>query len=384
MIISHNIAAMNAQRQYKINTDNRKKSTEKLSSGYRINRAADDAAGLSISEKMRRQIRGLTQASFNSQDGISFVQIADGALNEVHDIIQRGNELATKAANDTLTNEDREYGHGYLACAYLCQLASQSSSVSKASLLSGANKIFNALLNNESTYASTGIADSFQDVINSVLSSSGSSLTLNDVINNINNGENGASEFVLNLTKASLNTSSSLNGAGSLIASSLNSPGLLGAITASQQQMYVENSITNNSSNGTDTTIYLQVGSETSSYDEIKLKRFELSQNSLGITLANTLTMQDSLKCISYFKGALRNVSNMRSYYGSMQNRLEHTHKNLINIVENTQNAESLIRDTDMSYEMVKYYNSNILTQAGQSMLAQTNTTMQGVMALLQ
>ncbi len=109
MIIQHNISAMNAHREYGITTGKRAKSSEKLSSGYRINRAADDAAGLAISEKMRRQIRGLTQASDNCMDGISLVQVADGAMAEIHDMLHRGTELGIKAANDTLTAEDRRY-----------------------------------------------------------------------------------------------------------------------------------------------------------------------------------------------------------------------------------------------------------------------------------
>ena len=109
MVIQHNITAMNSNRQLGITTWMQAKSSEKLSSGYKINRAADDAAGLAISEKMRRQVRGLTQASANAQDGISLVQVADGAMAEVHDMMQRCNELAVKAANETLTNSDRQY-----------------------------------------------------------------------------------------------------------------------------------------------------------------------------------------------------------------------------------------------------------------------------------
>ena len=109
MVVQHNITAMNSNRQLGLTTSVQAKSSEKLSSGYQINRAADDAAGLAISEKMRRQVRGLTQASANAQDGISAVQIAEGALNEVHDMLQRMNELATKAANDTLQSVDRDY-----------------------------------------------------------------------------------------------------------------------------------------------------------------------------------------------------------------------------------------------------------------------------------
>ena len=109
MIVKHNLTAMNSQRNLGLTTSAQAKSTEKLSSGYKINRAADDAAGLAISEKMRRQVRGLTQASSNAQDGISCVQTAEGALTEVHDMLQRMNELAVKSETGTLTSEDRSY-----------------------------------------------------------------------------------------------------------------------------------------------------------------------------------------------------------------------------------------------------------------------------------
>ena len=109
MVVQHNLTAMNSNRMLGITTKSQARSTEKLSSGYKVNRAADDAAGLAISEKMRRQIRGLTQASLNAQDGISAVQTAEGALNEVHDMLQRMNELAVKSANGTNQSEDQNY-----------------------------------------------------------------------------------------------------------------------------------------------------------------------------------------------------------------------------------------------------------------------------------
>ena len=108
MVVQHNLTAMNANRMLGITTGNQAKSTEKLSSGYRINRAGDDAAGLSISEKMRQQIKGLNKASSNAQDGVSLIQVAEGALNEAHSILQRMNELATQAANDSNTSVDRD------------------------------------------------------------------------------------------------------------------------------------------------------------------------------------------------------------------------------------------------------------------------------------
>lgn len=108
MVVQHNLSAMNANRMLSSTTSSLSKSTEKLSSGYRINRAADDAAGLSISEKMRKQIKGLTQASSNAQDGISCVQTAEGALTEVHSMLQRMNELAVQAGNGTMSKDDRQ------------------------------------------------------------------------------------------------------------------------------------------------------------------------------------------------------------------------------------------------------------------------------------
>lgn len=109
MVVQHNLTAMNSNRMLNITVKSQAKATEKLSSGYKINRAADDAAGLSISEKMRKQIRGLSQASSNAQDGIPCVQTAEGALNEVQDMLQRMNELAVKASNGTNSSDDREY-----------------------------------------------------------------------------------------------------------------------------------------------------------------------------------------------------------------------------------------------------------------------------------
>ncbi len=605
MIVQHNISGMNANRQLNITTGLQAKSAEKLSSGYRINRAADDAAGLSISEKMRRQIRGLTQASENAQDGISFVQIADGALAEVHDMIQRGNELAVKAANDTLTAQDREYinqevtklkeeidaiggkttfneipifpangsstteatpgqqallnriatemiptvvsqmfsysgtaflgsiledlaqsnpdigamdlqmsyidgpsntlaymqggfypvnggidvfasesllmnvdsadftsgdldetteqmlestiahelmhglmdltlpegmcrndtadeslnfpkwfiegtaqlvgggfttgwndallnmsdvtsvsnylkqytvenrvyGHGYLACAYLCHLVSGNTTVDTQSIRVGLFGILASLYDNYKDYADGKTTYSFEECIERVFSGTGatSGLTVSKVIANINSGEANAAQFVLDLTNACR------NGAGSIIApAGLNSPDVLGSTVTTQQLMYVKDSSASGSTASEDTILYLQVGSETTSPNEIALKRFAMSASAIGITNANTLTAADSLEAIGLFKGALVNVSSMRSYYGAMQNRLEHTVKNLDNVVENTQAAESRIRDTDMADEMVRFSNNNILAQAGQSMLAQANQTNQGVLSLLQ
>ncbi|MBR4357856.1 MAG: flagellin [Butyrivibrio sp.] len=275
MVVQHNVTAMNANRQLGITTGVQAKSSEKLSSGYKINRAADDAAGLAISEKMRRQVRGLTQASANAQDGISAVQTAEGALNEVHDMLQRMNELATKAANETLTSKDRDY-----IDAEIKQLRTEIDR--------------------------TGSATQF------------------------------------------------------------NNQALL---------------------DGTFKNKKLQVGSETAGVNQIEVSIDSMKCSGIGIKASNcTVAGKDNSKALTAMdtiKTALENVSKQRSDLGAIQNRLEHTIKNLDNVVENTQAAESQIRDTDMATEMVKYSNNNILAQAGQSMLAQANQTNQGVLSLL-
>ena len=288
MVVQHNITAMNSNRQLGITTGVQAKSSEKLSSGYKINRAADDAAGLAISEKMRRQVRGLTQASANAQDGISAAQTAEGALNEVHDMLQRMNELAVKAANDTLTSDDRSY-------------------------------------------------------IQSEISALSSEITRTAEATEFNN------QYLLN---------------------------------------------------GTFTGKKLQVGSETNENNEIEINIESISAGTLGVAAKEKTdstapagdetdqisVMSHSLAkaAIDSVKDALVKVSKQRSDLGALQNRLEHTIKNLDNVAENTQAAESQIRDTDMAAEMVRYSNNNILAQAGQSMLAQANQTNQGVLSLLQ
>ena len=279
MVVQHNITAMNANRQLGITTGIQAKSSEKLSSGYKINRAADDAAGLAISEKMRRQVRGLTQASANAQDGISAVQTAEGALNEVHDMLQRMNELATKAANDTLQTTDRDY------------IQSELNALTNEITRTGAATQFNnqALLDGSFTGKKLQVGSEVKD---------------------------GATD---------------------------------------------ENQIT-------------------ISIRKMKCSGLEITADNCKVTGSDATNARTAMKTI---KTALEKVSQQRSDLGAIQNRLEHTIKNLDNVVENTQSAESLIRDTDMATEMVKYSNNNILAQAGQSMLAQANQTNQGVLSLL-
>lgn len=274
MVVQHNLQAMNTNRQLGIITDAQSKSTEKLSSGYKINRAADDAAGLAISEKMRSQIRGLDRASLNAQDGISAIQTAEGALNEVHSMLQRMNELATQAANDTNTSSDR-----------------------------------------------AKISDELQAL---------------------------GSEIDRVACTTQFNTQNLLD--GNFCGKKLQ----VGALSGQ--------------------TIAITISAMKLSTIGIKASILKASQ---------IKTNEGAGAVMSAVQSAIDKVSTTRSKLGALQNRLEHTIRNLDTTSENTSAAESRIRDTDMAKEMVTYSKNNILAQAGQAMLAQANQSTQGVLSLL-
>jgi flagellin len=308
MVVQHNIQAMNSNRMLNITTSAQAKSTEKLSSGYKINRAADDAAGLAISEKMRRQIRGLTQASANAQDGISCVQTAEGALNEVHDMLQRINELAVKGENGTLTSTDRSYIQTEVQ-----QLMSEIDRVQSTTTFNEQN-----LLTGEFTGKALQVgAESGQHI----------GITIQDM---------------------------SVSGLATLVS------------TNQSAKTY---------GNGTDGSIKLQDNID--AIMDTFYKKYDKDD------ISTAAVEKDFASLNAFVKGALQEVSKQRSDLGAVQNRLEHTIKNLDNIVENTTSAESQIRDTDIATEMVTYSNNNILQQAGTSMLSQANQSNQLALSLL-
>ena len=269
MIINHNLNAMNANRQMGINNTNQGKSIEKLSSGLRINRAGDDAAGLSISEKMRGQIRGLNQASRNAQDGISLIQTAEGALDETHAILQRMRELAVQAGNDTNVSTDR--------AAIDTEIQALATEISRIS---------------------------------------------------------STTEF---------NTQKLLDGSVA--------------------------------------TMKLQVGANENQMIEVTLE--SMDAGTLGVDVIDVSSADQATSSITTINTAIESVSKFRSNLGAVQNRLEHTIKNLNNSSENLQAAESRIRDVDMAQEMMNFTRSNVLNQAAQAMLAQANQQPTQVLSLL-
>ena len=548
MIVQHNLQAMNANRMLGITTKSASGSTEKLSSGYRINRAADDAAGLAISEKMRKQIRGLDQASENAEDGISCVQTAEGALAEVQDMLQRMNELMVQAANGTNSETDRQYIQDEID-----QLISEVDRVAETTkfnetyLLKGdeykpTTSVY--MTNYSVTYTKNITNNAIQDaieyktnytgtnniyVVSTSITSSGANLALtahniqtgDDITNFMMKGGTNKANATLNTnsyvafvnvelnsnvkngTDLEINTSTSVvqakqalyiyntaNGtatripAGTDMTEYLNgdntmkdkyrlidyvsggTPGrndgflanfqwndsvlerdismkklydvngkevsgvalnkyfdengnYMGGLYTTSQARAIDEVFASADSAGAQglaglgagyapatigayitqssqqvaaaLAVNLQAGADSDRANKISIDLDALTSAGLGIDkLASynigivDTTGENATDAIDVIADALQKVSRQRATLGAVQNRLDHTIKNLDNIVENTTAAEAQIRDTDMAEEMVKYSNTNILQQAGQSMLAQANQSNQGVLSLLQ
>ena len=403
MVVQHNLTAMNSNRMLGITTGAQAKATEKLSSGYKINRAADDAAGLAISEKMRKQIRGLTQASANAQDGISAVQTAEGALTEVHDMLQRMNELAVKAANGTMSESDRD-----AIQSEVDQLVTEIDRVSNTTkfnetyLLKGTS---NSGAAGSLTFTTASGAISGLKGVSGFNSTTGTaSAAVTSVTSGVTGLASGKSVQVGTTTYYLVETAAA--GTSPAKVAEANKTGTTKAFTSMDSLMAAikrDNSadIKTVSSVNNGGTISLKIetfadmnsaidfslhgGADSSDDNKINLNISQMSARGLGI---NGLTItgdndDNATAAIDVVADALAKVSGQRATLGAVQNRLEHTIANLDNVVENTTAAESAVRDTDMATQMVTYSNNQILAQAGQAMLAQSNQANQGVLSLL-
>ncbi len=340
MIVQHNMSAANTNRQLGITNGNLSKSTEKLSSGYRINRAGDDAAGLSISEKMRGQIRGLEQGSTNAQDGISLIQTAEGALNEVHSVLQRMRELAVQGSNDTNVTEDRTSIYEEME-----QLAKEINRIGCTTEFN-TMKLFASGDQIEGMQTDLGELEYNTDKASEKFESMISLANLDDEVNaNLQVGANSAQSIKFRM--------------GTLDTSKLNYPG-----AEDGEEVNLASFSDGVIEGGTLFNIKekLEAGVDSASFEDVH-KAFTAAVTDIDI--------------------ATSFVSKSRSYLGAIQNRLEHTIANADNTAENLQASESRIRDVNMAEEMVQYSKSSILQQAGQSMLAQANQSTQGVLTLL-
>ncbi len=481
MVVQHNLRAMNANRMLGITQGTLSKSAEKLSSGYKVNRAADDAAGLSISEKMRKQIRGLSQASLNAEDGISAVQTAEGALTEVHDMLQRMNELAVKASNGTNALSDRQTIQDEVD-QLLTEIdrVSETTKFNETYLLKGDKDTKTVTVNaqdaglegklTQNTTRATFTMDKLS--LGDTIKIGGTEYTIGstdvkDITNSIANAKAGelitvdGTQYTVVGSAAEKNEDKNMLqiadieakvAAGSsviykgkthtVMVDKVDATGAAGTdpdgiddekatvITAETaykkiaQELKIASSVgatntaaVNNTTGGNAptngpgaveaATVYkndgdkiifgldkgkvdrkesltfaLHVGADADMTNKISVNIDALDTAGLGI---QGLNVKDGSGAAATYAiaDAVAHVSAQRSLLGAVQNRLEHTINNLDNVVENTTSAESQIRDTDMATEMVKYSNANILSQAGQSMLAQGNQANQGVLSLL-
>ncbi len=420
MVVQHNISAMNANRMLGITTGSLAKSSEKLASGYRINRAADDAAGLSISEKMRKQIRGLSQASTNAEDGISAVQTAEGALTEVHSMLQRMNELAVQSANGTNSNVDRDAIQSEIdALKEEVDRVSETTKFNETYLLKGGSEktnlgakytatdkthmVFNKttgelvtdLDNVITTDKDTG-AQSIKDKVSLADSAEADDTALGTFMSATKDSISWTNDAKAKLYKLDENTGKTVeitkknytkyfktDGASSAKPTKITAGDVF--IVKGSTDITDTNLATYVSKDQADAlSLNLHVGADSTSANKINIKIASMDSDTLGIGKIDLSTEDGATSAIDDITKALQRVSNQRSSLGAAQNRLEHTIANLDNVVENTTSAESRIRDTDMAEEMVAYSKNNILQQAGQSMLAQANQANQGVLSLLQ
>ena len=408
MVVQHNLSAMNANRMLNVTTSAQSKSTEKLSSGYKINRAADDAAGLSISEKMRKQIKGLTQASSNAQDGVSAVQTAEGALTEVHSMLQRMNELAVQSSNGTNSQTDRKaiqdeidqltseidrvsettkFNETYL-------LKGDSTTTTKASFMKSnyaikdgvklylegeiddaknltGDKLKEAIASGKKIYTEVAGADKQDKNTTNTLAVKGSDYAY---VTKLYDKKGNA------VTAEQIIAKKNADGTDAATDGYFTSEGGKGvAVAATAAANYTEGYDVNGA-----ISFSLHVGADSSADNKIAVKIDSMSAKGIGVYGLKVDTEDDATAAIDRIAEAVQKVSSQRSTLGAAQNRLEHTIANLDNVVENTTSAESRIRDTDMAQEMVNYSKNNILAQAGQSMLAQANQANQGVLSLLQ
>lgn len=400
MVVRSNIMALNANRQLGMNNSQVSKSLEKLSSGYKINRAGDDASGLAISEKMKAQIKGLDTASANSQDGISLVQTAEGALTEVHDMLNRMVELTGKAANGTIDNDTDRAALQKEMDALLDEIdrIADSTDFNGIKLLNGAmggykGELVGGLKNNGtvSDVTITGGKLANTDVVEITVGTNGQA-TVSKV---------GGTNLLAGVTFAGVTDSTGVTTLKAVV----DRTNATAANAAKWEGVEIRVNVAKSPANaetGTFTVkadangnvgggLTLQIGATGDEYNKVTVAVGDMSSTGLGINAlrATGIMSQDAAATAldqikTGAKSAINTVSSVRANLGAMQNRLEHTINNLDVATENMQSANSRIRDTDMAKEMMEYTKQNVLTQAAQAMLAQANQQPQSILQLLQ
>lgn len=411
MIINHNMNALNAHRNMGVNNTASGKSMEKLSSGLRINRAGDDAAGLAISEKMRGQIRGLEQSSRNASDGISLIQTAEGALNETTNILQRMRELAVQSANDTNTSDDREQLQKEMTQLgeEIDRIANNTEFNTKKLLNGNMGKATTAvkgtMVNSGTLEATTaqdtefadledangnnlGIAD--DDVITATWSVGGKQYSASIKVANGDTLEKLKTEIEKDATIEEFNIAAgaiTVKAAQTGITNQINGLSIEVKSANGDRKEAASNALssfsvgTKAADTRTDGTANLQIGANAN--QQLNLSIEDMRATSLGVSNLQVGTQSQANTAINVIDEATKRVSSERANLGAAQNRLEYTISNLDNTAENLTSAESTLRDVDMAKEMMEYSKNNILNQAAQAMISQANQQPQNVLQLL-
>ena len=404
MRIQHNIAALNSYRNYTNNTNAVSKNLEKLSSGYRINRAGDDAAGLAISEKMRAQITGLETAQKNASDGVSLVQTAEGALTEVHSMLNRMVELADQSANGTYQDTtDRTQLQKEVD-----QLKEEIDRISEATNFNGLNLLDGSMVGGATvdfTFGTTNLTASLGQKSETVVGAAKIKVSANDGaapgIEVTFDGQ-GAVEIKLGTQGAdSVYSAKDIEKAVRAAAAAKGAGAAANSDNEKIAKAYAGFKLSGNDihlktgdttamqagsafATGTGEGLKLQIGDTAEAYNQLSVSISSMDSASLGINALTIATQEDAGKAIKAINDAINMVSDVRGTLGATQNRLEHTINNLSVTTENMTAAESRIRDVDVAKEMMAYTKNNILVQSAQAMLAQANQTPQGVLQLLQ
>ena len=403
MRIQHNIMAMNAYRNYANNTSALSKNLEKLSSGYKINRAGDDAAGLAISEKMRAQITGLDKAQDNAKDGISLVQTAEGALTEVHDMLNRMYELAEQSANGTFEDgTDRKQLQKEVD-----QLKSEINRIADSANFNGIKLLDGSMAANGTTSLTGQAAQSnagvdVKIVADSLFTAKGTRSELKFTLKGVDAGKEGTTvngnNVTISLEKGKEYSASDIqalllkaqasaggNTSDEALAAVRNASVTGGGVTqATVGNWTVLSASTANATGNNGKPLTLQIGDTSDSFNQLRVGIKDCHVDALGLTDMKIGDQTSAAKALDKIKSAINYVSDVRGTLGATQNRLDHTINNLSVMQENIQDAESTIRDTDVADEMMAYTKNNILIQSAQAMLAQANQVPQGVLQLLQ
>ena len=410
MRIQHNIMAMNAYRNYANNTSALSKNLEKLSSGYKINRAGDDAAGLAISEKMRAQITGLDKAQDNAKDGISLVQTAEGALTEVHDMLNRMYELAEQSANGTFEDgTDRKQLQKEVN-----QLKSEINRIADSANFNGIKLLDGSMSANATTKLTSTATNSkagvdLNIVADSVYDATGKrteldfSLSVTTTANSagVSVDEYGtvlitvmgkdadgisAEEIQAMLAKAkAANSKVSEDIMNAVRDATVTGKGIVAPKSATNATKWTDvATVTSTTTANKGESLVLQIGDTSDRFNQLRVGIKDCHVDALGLTDMKIGDQDSAAKALDKIKSAINYVSDVRGTLGATQNRLDHTINNLSVMQENIQDAESTIRDTDVADEMMAYTKNNILIQSAQAMLAQANQVPQGVLQLLQ